>query len=107
MTKTSGEYQPSKPISKAEREARKAFREVDAVNGKAETAVEAAIECPGDHGNIIVGKCKRGHGGTPCLTRIMSSSCNNGSTHLEQEGMVAVARDDAAVRERRLVRLTR
>jgi hypothetical protein len=30
MTKAPGEYEPSKPITKAEREARKAFRQVDA-----------------------------------------------------------------------------
>jgi hypothetical protein len=30
MTKTPGEFQPTKPITKEEREARKAFREVDA-----------------------------------------------------------------------------
>ncbi len=30
MTKTPGEYQPTKPITKAERDARKAFRQVDA-----------------------------------------------------------------------------
>ena len=39
MTKTIGEYQPPKPISKAEREARKAFREVDAVKAMSEHAV--------------------------------------------------------------------
>ena len=39
MTKTSGEYQPPKPISKAEREARKAFREVDAVKAMSEHAL--------------------------------------------------------------------
>jgi hypothetical protein len=30
MTKTPGEFEPPKPITKAEREARKAFRQVDA-----------------------------------------------------------------------------
>jgi hypothetical protein len=30
MTKTPGEFKPSEPITKAEREARKAFRQVDA-----------------------------------------------------------------------------
>jgi hypothetical protein len=30
MTKTPGEFQPTKPITKEEREARKAFRQVDA-----------------------------------------------------------------------------
>jgi hypothetical protein len=30
MTKTPGQVEPQKPISKAEREARKAFRQVDA-----------------------------------------------------------------------------
>ena len=30
MTKTPGEFEPTKPITKAEREARKAFRQVDA-----------------------------------------------------------------------------
>ena len=30
MTKTPGEYEPPKPITKAERDARKAFRQVDA-----------------------------------------------------------------------------
>ena len=36
MTKTVGEYEPPKPISKAEREARKAFRQVDAVKAMSE-----------------------------------------------------------------------
>jgi hypothetical protein len=30
MTKTPGEFEPPKPITKAERDARKAFRQVDA-----------------------------------------------------------------------------
>jgi hypothetical protein len=30
MTKTPGEYEPPKPITKVERDARKAFRQVDA-----------------------------------------------------------------------------
>ena len=38
MTKTVGEYEPPKPISKAEREARKAFRQVDAVKAMSEHA---------------------------------------------------------------------
>lgn len=40
MTKTPGEMQPPKPISKAERNARKAFRQVDAE--KAMTEQETA-----------------------------------------------------------------
>ena len=40
MTKTPGEFQPTKPINKAEREARKAFRQVDAE--KAMTELEVA-----------------------------------------------------------------
>jgi hypothetical protein len=40
MTKTPGEFEPPKPISKAEREARKAFRQLDA--GKAMTEHEIA-----------------------------------------------------------------
>jgi hypothetical protein len=40
MTKTPGEFEPPEPISKAEREARKAFRQVDA--GKAMTEHEIA-----------------------------------------------------------------
>jgi hypothetical protein len=32
MTKTPGEFDPPKPITKAEREAQKAFRQVDAKN---------------------------------------------------------------------------
>ncbi|MDN3276570.1 hypothetical protein QWJ07_20075 [Frankia sp. RB7] len=39
MTKTFGEHQPPKPISKAEREARKAFRQVDAVKAMSEHAL--------------------------------------------------------------------
>jgi hypothetical protein len=42
MTKTIGEHQPPKPISKAEREARKAFRQVDAVKAMSEHALAAA-----------------------------------------------------------------
>jgi hypothetical protein len=36
MTKTPGEYEPPKQISKAEREARKAFRQVDAAKAMSE-----------------------------------------------------------------------
>jgi hypothetical protein len=36
MTKTPGEFQPTKPITKEEREARKAFREVDAEKAMSE-----------------------------------------------------------------------
>jgi len=38
MTRTFGEHQPPRPISKAEREARKAFRQVDAVKAMSEHA---------------------------------------------------------------------
>ena len=36
MTKTPGEVEPHKPISKTEREARKAFRQVDAATAMTE-----------------------------------------------------------------------
>ena len=36
MTKTPGEVEPSKPITKAEREARKAFRQVNAEKAMSE-----------------------------------------------------------------------
>jgi DNA-directed RNA polymerase alpha subunit len=36
MTKTPGEFEPPKPITKAERDARKAFRQVDATKAVAE-----------------------------------------------------------------------
>ena len=36
MTKTPGEVEPQKPISKAERERRKAFRQVDAATAMTE-----------------------------------------------------------------------
>jgi len=39
MTKTVGEYEPPKPISKAEREARKAFRHVEAEKAMSEHAL--------------------------------------------------------------------
>ncbi|WP_440641411.1 hypothetical protein ACSHT2_09990 [Bradyrhizobium sp. PUT101] len=39
MTKTVSEYEPPKPISKAEREARKAFRQVDAEKALSEHAL--------------------------------------------------------------------
>jgi hypothetical protein len=39
MTKTPGEFQPTKPITKAEREARKAFRQVDAEKAMTEHEV--------------------------------------------------------------------
>jgi hypothetical protein len=39
MTKIVGEYEPPKPISKAEREARKAFRQVDAEKAMSEHAL--------------------------------------------------------------------
>ena len=39
MTKEISEYQPPQPISKAEREARKAFRQVDAEKAMSEHAV--------------------------------------------------------------------
>jgi hypothetical protein len=40
MTKTPGQFEPPKPLTKAEREARKAFRQVDA--GKAMSEHEIA-----------------------------------------------------------------
>ena len=40
MTKKTSEFEPTKPMTKAEREARKAFRQVDA--GKAMTEHETA-----------------------------------------------------------------
>ena len=39
MTKTPGEFQPAKPMTKAEREARKAFRQVDAEKAMTEHEV--------------------------------------------------------------------
>jgi hypothetical protein len=46
MTKTPGEFEPPKPITKAERDARKAFRQVDAENAtgnqKGQVGVQAA-----------------------------------------------------------------
>jgi hypothetical protein len=39
MTKSVGEYEPTKPISKAEREARKAFRHVEAEKAMSEHAL--------------------------------------------------------------------
>ena len=39
MTKTVGEYEPPKPVSKAEREARKAFRHVEAEKAMSEHAL--------------------------------------------------------------------
>ena len=39
MTKTPGEVEPPKPITKAEREARKAFRQVDAEKALSEHEV--------------------------------------------------------------------
>jgi len=39
MTKTPGEVEPPKPITKAEREARKAFRQVDAGKAMTERAI--------------------------------------------------------------------
>ena len=39
MTKTPGEVEPPKPITKAEREARKAFRQVDAEKAMSEHEV--------------------------------------------------------------------
>ena len=39
MTKTPGELQPTKPMTKAEREARKAFRQVDAEKAMTENEI--------------------------------------------------------------------
>jgi hypothetical protein len=39
MTKTPGEFEPPKPITKAEREARKAFRQVDAKTAMTEQEI--------------------------------------------------------------------
>jgi hypothetical protein len=39
MTKTPGEVEPPKPITKAEREARKAFRQVDAKQAMTEHGI--------------------------------------------------------------------
>jgi hypothetical protein len=40
MTKTPGEFEPPKPITKAERDARKAFRKLDAEKAMTEHEVE-------------------------------------------------------------------
>jgi hypothetical protein len=40
MTKKPGEVEPSKPMTSAEREARKAFREVDAAKAMTEHEIE-------------------------------------------------------------------
>ena len=40
MTKTPGEFEPPKPISKAERDARKAFRQGDAKKAMTEHEIE-------------------------------------------------------------------
>jgi hypothetical protein len=39
MTKTPGEFEPTKPITKAERQARKAFRQVDAKKALSENEI--------------------------------------------------------------------
>src|SRR4029453_4354807 len=39
--------------------------DVDLVNGKAETAIDVFVECPGDDGNVIVGKSNCGHRNNP------------------------------------------
>jgi hypothetical protein len=39
MTKTPGEFEPPKPITKAEREARKAFRQLDAKKAMTENEI--------------------------------------------------------------------
>ena len=44
MTKTTGEYEPPKQISKAEREARKAFRQVDAAKAMSEHALAERLK---------------------------------------------------------------
>jgi hypothetical protein len=40
MTKTPGEFEPPKPITKAERDARKAFRKLDAEKAMTEHEIE-------------------------------------------------------------------
>ena len=40
MTKTPGEFEPPKPITKAERDARKAFRNLDAEKAMTEHEIE-------------------------------------------------------------------
>ena len=47
MTKTSGKFEPSKPITKAERDAHKAFRKVDAEKAMTEHEVaQKAFHAP-------------------------------------------------------------
>ena len=43
MTKTPGEVEPAKPISKAERDARKAFRQVDAEKAMTEHEIAQKV----------------------------------------------------------------
>ena len=43
MTKTPGQFEPSKPITKAEREARKVFRQLDAEKAMTEHEIDGAL----------------------------------------------------------------
>jgi hypothetical protein len=68
MTKTPGEFEPSKPLSKAERNARKAFREVDV--GKAITEHEAEQKAfSANRQRLRAERLAREAAGTPVATK--------------------------------------
>jgi hypothetical protein len=86
MTKTPGEFEPTKPITKAQRDARKAFRQVDAEKAMTEHEIaqkafsnnrerlkaerlarEAALKVEGE--NLIRSKIH------PCFRKNATCSC--------------------------------
>ena len=68
MTKTPGEVEPQKPISKAEREARKAFRQVDAE--KAMTEHEIAQNAFSKNRELLKAERLERESAAPPLTKI-------------------------------------
>ena len=68
MTKTPGQYEPPKPITKAERAAREAFRQVDA--GKAMTEHETAQKAlSADRERLKAERLAREATGTPVAAK--------------------------------------
>jgi hypothetical protein len=68
MTKTPGEFEPPKPITKAERDARKAFRQVDAEKAMTEHEI-AQKEFSANRERLKVERLAREAAGTPVAAK--------------------------------------
>jgi hypothetical protein len=68
MTKTPGEFEPTKPITKAERQARKAFRQVDAEKALSENEI-AQKAFSANRERLKAERLAREAAGTPSATK--------------------------------------